>query len=82
MKNFDATESLMNSILDGPQKYIKDGFLVFDSVSITKKGIKLFNSGTELCFVPIGNGEADLERGDSISFCISDGKMKIEISSC
>ena len=82
MKNFDATESLINSILNGQQEYIKDGFLVFDSVSITKKWIKLFNGGVELCSLSVENGEANLDRGDAVSFFISEGKMKIKVCSC
>lgn len=77
----EMSDSLKEDILKGDSKYIKDRMIIFDSISFQEVGvgssIKIYNKGNALVTFYI---DRKYTSGDVITFQVTEGKMKIELS--
>jgi len=77
MNNFKITKIVQEDLLQGGQKYVKKGFLVFNKIVIDENKLEFFESGNAVAKIDINN----YSKGDTLTFELHKGKMELILES-
>lgn len=75
-----ATEQLEKDILSGHSKYLKDGYVKFNSISMEQKEEKIIVTFIAEDKVPLFTMTSTYTPGDMLHIEMTDGYMRMEIN--
>lgn len=80
MQKVVVSEILKSDILSGDSRYLRDGYLTFNKVTLslnkTKPTLMFFNNEVHLATTEISSS---ITLGDLVSLILTDGWMRIEL---